>query len=161
MTDKEFKTRTATVSGTGRTSFRFDPATWAAIDMIAADAGKDWTEWARAAITKRPHSTKAAAIRFALTDALMARQYEALAEDVSPGLQSAPEHHPIIGAGYYRLDDPTLTQELNGASITLRDDSFEAFTLLVGYRAEAYGGNAFVCIQNRMRDALHLFIVQE
>ena len=38
------------------------------------------------------------------------------------------------------------------------DDAFEGFTLLVGTRSEASGGQPFVCLQNRLRGGLHLFI---
>src|SRR5512138_3727701 len=160
-TEDKYKVRSAAVTGTGRTSFRFDSATWAAIDMVAQQAGMSWIGWAAKAIETRPHATsKAAAVRGALADALMAEQFKAMAEEIVAGPMSLPDAHPIIGTGYYRVDDKTLALELDGAEITLRDNSFEGFTLIVGYRDKAYGGNAFICVENRLRNGLHLFIAE-
>lgn len=160
-TEDKYKVRSASVSGTGRTSFRFDISTWAAIDMVAEQAGMSWVDWAAKVIKGRPHAkSKAAAVRAALADALMQEQYIAMAEERAAGQMFCNEH-PIIGAGYYRLDDETLAIELEGAEITERDDSFEGFTFIAGYRNKSFGGNAFVCIQNRLRDGLHLFIAKE
>lgn len=158
-TDK--KTRTATVSGTGRTSFAFDEATWAAIDNVAAAAGQSWSEWARRAIMQRPAASKAASIRAALADALLTKQAQLLLEDMEPGLQTTATSHPITGTGYYRLNDDTLATELDGATIELKDDSFEGFTLIVGHRAKSVGGEPFIAIENRLRGGLHLFIAPE
>ena len=71
-----------------------------------------------------------------------------------------PEPHAIAGAGYQRLDDDLLAVQLDGARITARDDAFEGFTLIVGTRSEVSGGQPFVCVQNRLRGGLHLFIAQ-
>ena len=162
MNEDNLRTRTAAVSGTGRTSFRFDAQTWAAIDLVAEQAAMSWVEWAAQAIEDRPHATsKAAAVRAALADALMANQFTSMAGEAAAGQQLLGDDHPIVGAGYYRLDDKTLALELDGAQVVTRDDSFEGFTLLIGHRAKSSGGNAFVCIENRLREGLHLFIVQE
>lgn len=158
-TDK--RTRTATVSGTGRTSFAFDAATWAAIDNVASAAGQSWSEWARRAIEQRPATSKAASIRAALADALLAKQAQLLMENMEPGTQVAERYHPVIGNGYHRLDDATLATELDGAVIELKDDSFEGFTLIVGHRAKSVGGEPFIAIENRLRGGLHLFIAPE
>lgn len=160
--EDKYKVRSATVTGTGRTSFRFDTSTWAALDMVAEQAGMSWTEWAARAIAARPHAkSKAAAVRAALADALMLEQFNAMAEERAAGPKALADEHPIVGAGYYRLDDKTLALELDDAEVTLRDDSFESFTLIVGYRDKSVGGNAFICAENRLRDGLHLFIVKE
>jgi hypothetical protein len=156
------KVRTANVSGTGRTSFQFDISTWAAIDMIAEQAGLTWNEWAAKAIERKPLAkSKASAVRAALSDALMDMQHKVCVADGAAGPQPLGNEHPVVGAGYYRLDDATLAIELDGAQIALRDDSFEGFTFIIGYRDKAFGGNAFVCIENRLRDGLHLFMAKE
>lgn len=161
-TEEKLKVRSAAVTDTGRTSFRFDVPTWAAIDMIAERASMSWVDWAAKAIKARPLATsKAAAVRAALADALMAEQFKAMADEMLAGPMPLIEEHPILGTGYYRLDDKTLALELEGAEITLRDDSFEGFTLIVGYRDRANGGKGFVCVQNRLREGLHLFIARE
>lgn len=161
--DAQYKVRSAPVTGTGaRTSFRFDESTWAAIDMVAAKANKSWIEWATRAIAARPNAgSKAGAVRSALADALLEEQYTALVSEEGPGAQQIHHMHAIAGSGYYRLDDETLGIELAGADIACQDESFEGFTFIVGYRAEVAGGSPFVCIRNRLRDGLHLFIVQE
>ena len=147
--------RTAAVTAEGRTTFQFDPETWAAIDKLAAKLGTPWQDWAARAIARRPRIGKAAALRAAVAE-------EVLTEPVSAAQAVVlPEPHPIIGAGYHRLDDDLLAVQLDGARITARDDAFEGFTLIVGTRAEASGGQPFVCIQNRLRGGLHLFIAQE
>lgn len=163
MTDEDkYKVRSAAVAGTGRTSFRFDTSTWAAIDLVAEQAGMTWVEWAAKAIAGRPHrKSKASAVRAAVADALMAEQFKVMAEEAPAGPMNLDDDHPIVGAGYYRLDDKTLALELEDAEITLRDDSFESFTLIVGYRSKSFGGNAFVCVENRLRDGLHLFLARE
>ena len=147
--------RTAAVTLDGRTTFQFDPETWAAIDKLAAKLGTSWQDWAARAIERRPNIGKAAALRAAVAD-------EVLTEPVAAAQPAAlPEPHPIIGSGYHRLDDDLLAVQLDGARITTRDDAFEGFTLLAGTRAEASGGQPFICIQNRLRGGLHLFSRQE
>ncbi len=161
-TEDRYKVRSATVSGTGRTSFRFDVSTWAAIDMVAEQAGMSWVNWATKVIEGRPHAkSKAAAVRAALADALMAEQFKAMEGEMAAGPMPLADMHPIIGEGYYRLDDETLALELAEAQVILRDDSFVGFTMIVGYRDKAFGGNPFVCVENRLRNSLHLFIVKE
>lgn len=154
------KTRTATVSGTGRTSFAFDVSTWNAIDSVSARAGLQWSEWAARAIASRPNVGKASAVRAALADDLLAQQMTLLAEDRSEGPQEVADVHPMIGDGYYRLGDEGLAAELEHARIITRDDAFEGFTLIVGYRAESYGGTPFVAIENRLKGGLHLFMTE-
>ena len=161
--DARYKVRSAPVTGTAaRTSFRFDESTWAAIDMVAAKANLSWVDWAARAIEARPNAgSKAGAVRSALADALLEEQYAALVTEGGPGVQSINHIHGIVGEGYYRLNDETLAIEVDGADIAIQDDAFEGFTLIVGYRAKAAGGAPFVCVKNRLRDGLHLFIAQE
>lgn len=165
MTDAKLKTRTAPVSGTGRTTFRLDEATWDAIDKVSDEAGMTWVQWAAAAIAKRPHRSKAAAVRAALADALLNRELDELmhklSEEYDLGDQQIDDVHPIVGNGYHRLDDQALQIELDGATTVIHDGSFEGFELIVGYRAESYGGEPFVAIKNRLRDAPHLLIAPE
>ncbi len=155
MTSTHKTSRTAAVTPDGRTTFQFDPATWAAIDKLAAKLGTSWQDWAARAIARRPRIGKAAALRAAVAE-------EVLVEPVAAAQAVAlPEPHAIAGTGYQRLDDDLLAVQLDGARITARDDAFEGFTLIVGTRSEASGGQPFVCVQNRLRGGLHLFILQE
>jgi len=151
------------VAATGRTTFRLDEATWAAIDKVADEAGMTWVEWAAKAVALRPHRSKAGAVRAALADYLLNQQLSALldgseADDMQPDIG---EDHPIIGNGYYRLDDTALDLELDGATVVARDGSFESFELIVGYRSKSFGSEPFMAIKNRLRDARHLFIAPQ
>ncbi|HDL8239019.1 TPA: hypothetical protein PXR38_001745 [Yersinia enterocolitica] len=69
--------------------------------------------------------------------------------------------HAIVGNGYWRLNDEELQSELEGATITTRDSSFSAFTLLTGYTGKSSGGSPFVIIQNELRGQLHLMIAPD
>lgn len=74
--------------------------------------------------------------------------------------------HPIIGSGYYPLDDDQLKIELDDANIIEFNPVFGAFTLIVGYRSVAFSadgktGQPFVCIKNNSPGSPHLFIVEE
>jgi predicted DNA-binding ribbon-helix-helix protein len=159
---EKFKVRSAAVTGgPERTSFRFDTQTWAAIDMISERKGMGWVEWVAQVVASRPHAkSKAAAVRATVEDELLADQFKAVAEERAAGPKQLPDSHPIIGKGYYRLDDETLGIELDGAEITTEDDCFEGFTLIAGYRNRDLGGHPFVCVKNRLRGGLHLFIAQ-
>lgn len=74
--------------------------------------------------------------------------------------------HPIVGNGYYPLDDESLEIELNDADIIELNPMFGAFTLIVGYRSKGFTthgkiGQPFVCIKNNSPGLPHLFIVEE
>jgi len=153
---KTFKTRTADLTGAGRATFRFEDTTWAALDMLAAKRGIRWQDWAREVLATQPDApNKAALLRAALAEDLMNEQVITLGES---GAVATNVPHEITGNGYWRLNDDELQSELEGATITTRDSSFAAFTLLTGYRAESYGGQPFVIIQNELRGQLHLMI---
>lgn len=153
---KTFKTRTADLTGAGRATFRFEDTTWAALDMLAAKRGIRWQDWAREVLATQPDApNKAALLRAALAEDLMNEQVITLGES---GAVATNVPHEITGNGYWRLNDDELQSELEGATITTRDSSFAAFTLLTGYRAESYGGEPFVIIQNELRGQLHLMI---
>lgn len=153
---KTFKTRNAELTGKGRSSFRFETTTWDAIDRMAAKRGIRWQDWARDVLAAQPAApNKAALLRAALADELMTEQFMALGE---AGPVETNVNHPIIGNGYWRLNDERLQIELEGATITTRDNSFVAFTLITGYRSKQSGGEPFVIIQNALRDGLHLMI---
>jgi len=153
---KTFKTRTADLTGAGRATFRFEDTTWTALDMLAAKRGIRWQDWAREVLETQPDApNKAALLRAALADELMTEQVIALGE---AGAVATNVSHEIMGNGYWRLNDVELAGELEGATITTRDNSFVAFTLITGYRNKASGGEAFVIVQNALRDGLHLMI---
>lgn len=153
---KIYKTRNAEIAGIGRTSFRLEVTTWTALDMLAAKRGIRWQDWAREVLATQPDApNKTALLRAALADELMTEQVIALGE---AGAVATNVPHEITGNGYWRLNDEQLEQELAGATITTRDNSFVAFTLITGYRSKEYGGEAFVIVQNALRDGLHLMI---
>lgn len=153
-----FKVRTTELTGTGRTSLRFEETTWAAIDALAVNRGIRWQDWARDVIAQKPGApNKSAVIRAALVDELLAEQFIALGET---GAVATNVSHEIVGNGYWRLNDEQLQTELEGATIITRDSSFGAFILIYGYRDKSYGGEPqpFVIIQNELRGQLHLMI---
>lgn len=153
---KTYKTRNAEIAGVGRTSFRLEDTSWTALDMLAAKRGIRWQDWASEVLATQPDApNKTALLRAALADELMTEQVIALGE---AGAVATNIPHEITGNGYWRLNDEQLEQELTDATITTRDNSFVAFTLITGYRAKALGGNAFVIVQNALRDGLHLMI---
>lgn len=154
--NSEPKIRTAKLTGASRTSLKLDESTWAAIDMLAEKRGTDWKNWAKSVLKANPDTpNKAALLRAALVKELMAEQILTFAE---AGPVEANIHHEIIGKGYWRLNDEELQNELDGATIVTRDNSFAVFTLLTGYRNKSYGGEPFVIIQNELRGQLHLMI---
>ncbi|MEN0583626.1 hypothetical protein PUATCC27989T_03350 [Phytobacter ursingii] len=155
----EPKIRTAKLIEENRTSLKLDESTWAAIDMLAEKRGTDWKGWAKMVLKANPDSpNKAALLRAALVEELMTEQILTLAE---AGPVEANISHEIIGNGYWRLNDEQLQNELDGATIVTRDNSFAAFTLLTGYRDKSYGGSPFVIIQNELRGQLHLMIAPD
>ncbi|EPT6930469.1 ribbon-helix-helix domain-containing protein [Cronobacter turicensis] len=153
---KTFKTRNAELTGNGRSSFRFETTTWDTIDRMAAKRGIRWQDWARDVLAAQPDApNKAALLRIALADELMTEQ---LMPSGDAGPVEANINHEIMGNGYWRLNDEELEGELAGATITTRDNSFVAFTLITGYRSKESGGQPFVIVQNALRDRLHLMI---
>jgi hypothetical protein len=81
-------------------------------------------------------------------------------------MMNAPIWHPIIGDGYYPLNDEELEIELAGAEIIEENPMFEAFTLIVGYRdkgfsAERKTAEPFVCIKSHLPNGPHLFMSRE
>lgn len=153
---KTFKTRNAELTGNGRSSFRFETTTWDLIDRMAAKRGIRWQQWARDVLAAQPDApNKAALLRAALADELMTEQFISMGES---GAVATNVPHEIIGNGYWRLNDDELAEELEGATITTRDNSFVAFTLITGYRSKSFGGQPFVIIQNELRGGLHALL---
>lgn len=153
---KAYKTRNAELAGFGRTSFRLEEKTWAALDMMAAKRGIRWQDWAAEVIAAQPDApNKTALLRAALADELMTEQFISMGES---GAVATNVPHEIIGNGYWRLNDDELAEELEGATITTRDNSFVAFTLITGYRSKSFGGQPFVIIQNELRGGLHALL---
>lgn len=156
---KTFKVRTAEVSDNGRTSLRFEETTWAAIDSLAVSRGVRWQDWARNVLAQRPDApNKAALIRAALADELLADQFTAMAENSVAGKSDLDEPHEVIGSGYYRIDDDQLASELADATTITKDNSFGSFVLHIGRRSTSYGGEPFVIVENLLKGQLHLMI---
>lgn len=79
---------------------------------------------------------------------------------------SAPVWHPIVGDGYYAINDEELEIELAGAEIAEQNAMFDTFTLIVGYRDNAFSADGksrqpFLCIKNHTQGAPHLFIAKD
>nr|WP_198982227.1 hypothetical protein [Herbaspirillum sp. ASV7] len=70
--------------------------------------------------------------------------------------------HPIIGDGYFPINDDELEEELAGAKITERTDMFGTFTVIAGYRNKVHSADGktaqpFLCIMNHTPGHPHLF----
>lgn len=79
---------------------------------------------------------------------------------------SAPNFHPMIGDGYYPINDEALRIELAGAEIVEFNDMFASFSLIVGFRDKAFSADGkvaepFLCIRNHAPGQPHLFITKE
>ncbi len=77
-------------------------------------------------------------------------------------MRTNPIWHPIIGSGYYPINDEELEIELAGAEIVESNAMFGTFTLIVGYRNKAFSADGetaqpFLCIQNHAAGLPHLF----
>ncbi|WP_224765896.1 hypothetical protein [Pseudomonas asiatica] len=154
-----YKVRTTELTGTGRTSLRFEETTWAAIDALATNKGIRWQDWAREVLALKPGApNKSAVIRAALADELLAEQFAAMAEESGVGVAELPEPHGVVGQGYYRLDDDQLASELQDATTITKDGSFGSFVLHIGRRSTSFGGEPFVIIENLLKGQLHLMI---
>jgi hypothetical protein len=81
-------------------------------------------------------------------------------------MRTTPIWHPIIGDGYYPINDEELEIELEGAEITESNAMFGAFTLIVGYRNKAFSADGktaqpFLCIKNHAAGLPHLFTTKD
>lgn len=70
--------------------------------------------------------------------------------------------HPLIGDGYYPINDEELEIELAGAEIVESNAMFGTFTLIAGYRNKAFSADGktaqpFLCIRNHAAGLPHLF----
>lgn len=69
----------------------------------------------------------------------------------------------LITDGYHQVDDEAVAIELEGAKIAYTNDSFGAFTLIVGFRDKSFCADPknpvpFICIKNHVAGKLNLFI---
>lgn len=81
-------------------------------------------------------------------------------------MRTAPIWHPIIGDGYYPINDEELEIELAGAEIIESNAMFGSFTLIVGYRDKVFSADgktaqSFLCIKNHTPGAPHLFTTKD
>lgn len=152
-------TRGITLTNGKKTSLHLEVATWAAIDYIAASEGRKWQRWANEVLdTKDEVQNFSSVIRAAAMDNLLNRQRMI---DAEVGTEVLDEHHEIIGTEYYRIDDEALQSELDAARITHRDNAFDGFEVIAGYRGiPGERAAPFLCIRSVLRDDLHAFIVQ-
>lgn len=148
----EQKLRSLSVGGgTRQTSLRLDTVTWAAIDHLAAREGLRWQEWANRVIdANRGTSNMAGELRKAVIEQLLAN-----ADQGSAQIQ-LPEPHTMLGTSYSKLNDADLADKLADAFILHRDDSFESFSVIVGFLNDE-ARQPFLCVQNRLRGAQHMF----
>lgn len=146
-------TRPLALTGAKRTSLRFDPSTWQAIDLLAERIGCTWQEWCRAVIkTAGPDSPNLTAdIRQAVVAGLLG--------EVSIAEQRADQSdliysHPLLKDSGI-LDDKQLDAILRKANVAGRAD-FGGFEVIVGF--DEYGQDC-VWIHNGLREHPHFAFV--
>lgn len=151
-------TRGITLTNGKKTSFHLEAAAWAVIDYIAASEGRKWQRWANEVLdAKDDVENLSSVIRAAAMDNLLNRQRMI---DTEVGTEVLDEHHEIIGTEYYRIDDEALQSELDAAHVTHRDNAFNGFEVIAGYRGiPGEPAAPFLCIRSALRDDLHAFIV--
>ncbi len=134
-----------------RTTLRFEPETWQAIDHVAKASGQSWSEWANG-VPARYENNRHADIRVALVGDLQkvrARQFQAC--DLFANIEA-----PLLRNAQVMTDKQLGTDLKDDA--TFVDDTgamnFGGFTLRTGTRQ----GAQCVWVQNNLRDAPHVMI---
>lgn len=142
------KMRTLELAGSKRTGIRLDSATWQAIDWIAAQQDRKWSEWAKDVIQRRPDTDNmTAVIREAAMDELMA----ATIFGSDHGQDLAAMEANALTRRSAMFNDHQLSDFLKLATIQGESD-FVAFRVIFGH--DEYGTD-FLVIQNAMRESLH------
>lgn len=101
-----------------RAGVKLDPATWQAVDWLAAQAGQTWQQWCAAVIDSTPEDENAtAAIRAAAMGGILAETI--LADRVS--LDNIADRHPLLRYSAM-MDDGELAEHMRGCEVWGTED---------------------------------------
>ena len=148
----EQKMRSLDTGAGNRTGIRLDAVTWEAVDWIAEQQGRKWSEWARELLQKHPDAINVTALlRNAVTETLLV---QTLSQERGPDLSAM--HASALMRDSAALSDAQLDNILKGATVQGESD-FGGFTVMFGHDEH---GQDCVWIRNGLRDRQHFaFIV--
>lgn len=144
-----YRTRTAAITGTGRTSLRMTTNEWNSIDRLADKAGLRWHDWARKSVSEAPNLPKVEAIRKAIRDELSAEKLDKLEPT-----DEAYDHDFVNQSRF--VDDNDLE--------AIKNDFREIWAVDCGVFIVRYGFNKLaeadndplMIIENRLKDGIHM-----
>lgn len=149
MTDQ--KMRSLDTGRGNRTGVRLDVTTWEAIDWLAEQQGRKWSDWVRELLQAQPDAINTTAlIRNAVADALL---FEALAKERGPDLLEM-QKNPLMRDSA-ALSDSQLDDILKGATVQGESD-FGGFVVMFGQ--DEYGQDC-IWIKNGLRVGLHFAFI--
>jgi len=123
----ELRMRAFEING-HRMGIRLDPATWQAVDWIASQQKRKWSDWAREQIQNNPDADNmTAVIRAAAMNALLVET--ALAER-SVTLDSIADEHPLLQCSSM-MNDEELAEHMRSCHID-GSEQMGGFTLHAG-----------------------------
>lgn len=151
MTDQKTRSIDTGLGTSARTSVRLDETTWAAVDLIAEQQGKKWSEWARGVLREHPDAKNATAVlRTAAVNGLM----------MMTVLQNRGDDLALMNDNVLMRDSASLSEkQLNSImeTVTIRGRSDHGGFEVVFGKDDA--GQDCVWIINNMRDGLHFALV--
>jgi predicted DNA-binding ribbon-helix-helix protein len=135
----ELRMRTLELANGRRTGIRLDPATWQAVDWVAGQQNRKWSEWAREEIEKYPNADNmTAVIRSAAMDAMLIAT--TIAEH-SMTLDSIADEHPLLRYSAMMNDKELAkhmsecqiygSEELGGFKVHAGKDEFGRYCLWI------------------------------
>lgn len=149
----ELRMRSLELKSGRRTGIRLDPATWQAVDWIAAQQGRKWSEWAREEIEKYPHADNmTAVIRSAAMDAMLV---EATLAEHSVTLDSVADEHPLLRYSAM-MNDKELAEHMHRRECQIYgSEELGGFTVHAG---KDEFGRYCLWIENQLKGGLSLVI---
>lgn len=147
----EMQTRTLDLGEGRRTTVKFDPVTWRAIELMAAREGIRWTQWVRKLMAVHPGAENMhATIRAAAIEGLLAEQV--LAERAE---QAMSVGRAVLLEGCVTLTDDELREELAAGHIEGEPLEMVAFQLMAGLDQH---NQPTIWLRNGLRDGMNLAI---
>lgn len=125
--------RTLELTNGHRTGIRLDAATWQAVDWIASQQKRKWSEWAREQLERHPKADNmTAVIRAAAMDAMLV---ETILAERTATLNSIADEHPLLRysammndkelAEHMRRCQVFGSEELGGFTVHAGKDEFK------------------------------------
>lgn len=149
----ELRMRTLELANGRRTGIRLDPATWQAVDWIAEQQNRKWSEWAREEIEKYPNADNmTAVIRSAAMDAMFIAT--TIAEH-SMTLDSIADEHPLLRYSAM-MNDKELAEHMHRPECQIfGSEEFGGFTVHAG---KDEFGRYCLWIENQLKGGLSVVI---